>query len=216
MPVTQRPEVDAIVKGAADKAAALAAEAAKGEKKKNKADDEPNIPPEMRVFWESFTADERKAIILKSKLGPIIAGAYTALKDALKALKIKATDPLIITSAGQLLDPETFNAGEPADDDDDDAEETEETDGDDDADDDDDEPFTKGEAKGIIRDLKRHLKTNNISQADAAKELGVTPAAISTWFSGNTIPRQDNLDRICVMIIDPDDADDDDAEEEAE
>lgn len=45
-------------------------------------------------------------------------------------------------------------------------------------------------------DIHTYLKTNKISYADAAKQIGVTPEAVSFWARGKRIPGRAEMRRI--------------------
>ena len=44
--------------------------------------------------------------------------------------------------------------------------------------------------------LKRLLSAKNVSQAEAAKIVGVSPQTFNTWIKGIAIPRHDKLQRL--------------------
>lgn len=196
---------------AAEKAAKLAAEQAEASSG--------NIPAEMQALWEMFSPEDRAAMLTKHRVHNLVMTAYKTLAGGLKALKIKATDPMIITADGRLLDPSTYNI-------DDDEEENEENDDgdddeatDDDGDEEDDErPWTKTEARQLIRHLKSYMRDADVSQTDIASALGVTQACVSSWLRKKdaTLPRQGNLHSIAAYLMEHDEMPDDDDESEEE
>lgn len=197
-------EAESAADRAAEKAAKLAREQA-GNMAGDNGKSTENIPPEMRALWQAFSPDERKAILAKSRVRIVVTDAYSKLAEALKAIKIKPTDPLIITADGRLLDPETFNADDPEEEngsETDDEADDDDGESDDEEGEDDEKPWTKGEARQVVKHLRAYMRDNDISQAKVAEALGVTQAAISSWFRKKdaVLPRAGNLDNIAEYL----------------
>jgi len=47
--------------------------------------------------------------------------------------------------------------------------------------------------------LKAARVNANLSQKDAAKELGVAPSTLRNWEAGKTFPRQDQIIALCQL-----------------
>ena len=52
-------------------------------------------------------------------------------------------------------------------------------------------------AKVIARNLRRIMFETNTTQADLARNLGISKATISSWMNGTRIPRMDKIDLLC-------------------
>ena len=50
------------------------------------------------------------------------------------------------------------------------------------------------------KNLNRLLSENDLTQADLAKYVGVTTAAVNTWCKGLKTPRMDKVDIICKFF----------------
>ena len=54
--------------------------------------------------------------------------------------------------------------------------------------------------KVFSENLKYYLTKYDISQADLAKRLGVTPTSVSNWTTGQKTPRMDKVDAMCEIF----------------
>lgn len=54
--------------------------------------------------------------------------------------------------------------------------------------------------KVFSENLKYYLTKYDISQADLAKRLGVTPTSVSNWATGQKTPRMDKVDAMCEIF----------------
>ena len=54
-----------------------------------------------------------------------------------------------------------------------------------------------GQCKGFGERLRKVIKDNNLKQAELAYKVGITPATISQYIHGRTIPRGDHIVVIC-------------------
>ena len=49
--------------------------------------------------------------------------------------------------------------------------------------------------------LRNQLEAKRKTQADLARFLDKTPTSVSRWVNGESLPRPDMLDRICVFLM---------------
>lgn len=54
--------------------------------------------------------------------------------------------------------------------------------------------------KVFSENLKYYLTKYDISQAELAKRLGVTPTSVSNWATGQKTPRMDKVDAMCEIF----------------
>ncbi len=54
--------------------------------------------------------------------------------------------------------------------------------------------------KVFSENLKYYLTKYDISQAELAKRLGVTPTSVSNWATGQKAPRMDKVDAMCEIF----------------
>lgn len=54
--------------------------------------------------------------------------------------------------------------------------------------------------KIFAKNLKYYININNITQAELAKKMNVTPATISNWCNGIKSPRMDKIDNLCKLF----------------
>lgn len=174
---------------------------------KPKADAKPKSKPKsddaelerMRAFWEAFSPEQRSAVLVDTKLHDIVTSAYSSIAANLKAIGIKASDPIIITSEGELIDPDDYFSDE-ADAEDEEGEEYEEVE------DDilpDDIPL---DGAKLIKKLKKWYKqTETWTQTDIAGALGVSPSTINSWLDGRVkSPRDEYLWELnALLALDP-------------
>lgn len=52
----------------------------------------------------------------------------------------------------------------------------------------------------FARNLNNMLNRMEMSQADLANRLGVSPAAVSNWCRGEKTPRMDKVDTMCALF----------------
>lgn len=55
--------------------------------------------------------------------------------------------------------------------------------------------------KIIGKNLKRLAWERKKSQADIARDLGISKATISSWMNGTRVPRMDKIDLLCVHSV---------------
>ena len=54
--------------------------------------------------------------------------------------------------------------------------------------------------QNIAKNLKKLLSKNAINQRTLAKQIGVSPATVSTWIRGEKMPRADKIDALCALF----------------
>ena len=54
--------------------------------------------------------------------------------------------------------------------------------------------------KIFAKNLKYYININNITQAELAKKMNVTPATISNWCNGIKSPRMDKINSLCKLF----------------
>ena len=54
--------------------------------------------------------------------------------------------------------------------------------------------------QNIAKNIKSQLSKNRMNQRTLAKQLGVSPATVSTWIRGEKMPRADKIDALCSLF----------------
>ena len=157
------------------------------------------IPPEMLAFWESFTPEQRASVLAERNITELIIDTYSTFAEKARALGIKVTNPIIISSDGEMFDPSTYNI-DSEDEDESDEDDTIEADEDEDEDEDIDLEEVEWDGPKIIKSLKKWMKESDWTQEDVADVLGVSQAAVSAWMEGRVSqPRNENCEAMVLL-----------------
>ncbi len=159
------------------------------------------------AFYRALSDEDREELEEDAnceKAAEVILPIFGALQAKLIEAGLPAGDVIIITSDGEMFDPETYNLDLLEDDEDDDDDEDYE-----DEDDDDDEDEEELDGRECLTKLrafvkKQDKKKKGLSLKDTADELDISLRTIKTWLNQDfrrsdiKVPRQEN----CLMILD--------------